>query len=84
MERSPALVLTLVSVSLPGGTRWRLRGKDRQQFTSVISAEVQVGPEQMLGSPESFLFFICVCPPPLFFFLIFFLSLDQVAENEAI
>lgn len=60
MQRSPVLYLTLVSVSLPGGTRWRLRGEDRQRISSVMSAKVQVCVEQVLGSPESFLSFICM------------------------
>lgn len=59
-QRSPVLHLTLVSVSLPGGTRWRLRGKDRQRTSSVMSAKVQVCAERVLGSPESFLSFICM------------------------
>lgn len=73
-QRSPVLLLTFVSVFLPGGTRWRLRGKDRQGITSVMSAKVQVCPEQMLGSPESLLFFTCMCLHLLFRHHLFLLA----------
>lgn len=82
-QRSPVLLLTFISVFSPGGTRWRLRGKDRQGITSVMSAKVQVCPEQMLGSPESLLFFTS-CVFIFFFFTIFFFSPDDIAGNKTI
>lgn len=46
-ERSVVLVFTFLFVSFsPGGTRWRVRRKDRQEITSVMSAKAKVCPKR--------------------------------------
>lgn len=54
------LVLTFLSFSLaPGGTRWRVRRKDKREITSVMSEKAKVCqkdtslPQAKMSSPSS-------------------------------
>lgn len=50
-ERSLVPCPHILLCLLPGGTRWRLRRRDRQEITSVMSAKAKVCREQMFGKP---------------------------------